>query len=294
MLCQKISDGELISFVAHGPDGTLLGHAALVSYGDHSFEFGRDVVSPNARGYGLSKFLVQERLQYLHEHGTSLNIDSAVSETVTGHERSQHTYLKNDFVPTGVFAGIYTDFFARGVRETTILKTRILNEALKDQRTVYLPQEYMLLAAYTYHALDAHRDICSDLTSITEPSEPASYSLHTDDVDGFGMIKGKIHSEGTLEDLIQEVSCMMHQGVQYAAVGIPLHREDALLQIKRLQEAGFVYCGIQTEKDSDILYVQRIPDCWLTASESLCIVSPHAKLLVAFIKKEQELRGKNT
>lgn len=283
--CSEVSNGSLISFVARSTTGEIIGHAALVRYNEEAFEFGRDVVSPASRGIGLSKLLVQERLDFIQQEAGALAVSQVVAETVTGHARSQNTYIKHDFIPSGVYAGIYTDFFGQGKRETTVLKVRLLEQSLIEERSCYLPSDYSTISELTYNQFGAKRTIDSR-EAPAALQDAASYSLNTDDLKGFGLVKAEVLDSGNLGQLLADLASLEAGGAMYSAVSLSLSKPEALAQINELREAGFVYCGIKIGKSEDQLILQKVPPCWLAGADSLILVSDHAKLISAFISAE--------
>jgi GNAT superfamily N-acetyltransferase len=266
----KVSNGEWIGFVLENEHGELCAHSALLSDGSRSFKFGRSVVHPDYRGLGYADLLTDARTLYAKRIGISRVIDTLSTDAVTAHPISQKLFVRRNFRPSALLIGKLTDYFGKGTRESVVVLTKIQNPAVREERTVHVPECYASIARYLYLQHGCKRSF------VTDPGEVVVGDV-VPYVDRRSIDMGTVIVSGgggaPLLNLVERSHTM-----PYIAVKLPLTDPGTLHTASQLRDRGFLFGGIEFAVGGDLLILQR--SSTIDTARSLELYSEAAKKIL--------------
>ena len=281
LLQQQVKDGKWIAFIARDENKKVIGHAALIAGSDGAFDLGRLVVSKEAQGQSLGKKLVDARLAYA---SSAHDIQVLHSETVTSHTKTQRFCEQEGFVPTGLHLAKFTQFFEGDQqRESILMVTKVMDEQVKSNRAVFLPERYANLAGDLYNALGCSRKIMR--TNCHDSLLPDKPTLHVDnnDLKGFGLTVIKANAAVDTEALTQ-VASQASKDAEFVEFKLDCSHPASIGQALALRSMGFIFGGIAPGKSSDYLIMQQMKSCPKSSLNLVKLHSPHSEKLRSEIR----------
>jgi len=256
------ASGDMISAVAVGLDGQVVGHTALIRHGEESkvAEIGLAVVNPLFRGHGCLTKLTE----FLTERAKSEGFKALFVLAATNHPFSQQVIHRFGFEDCGLLVGLgpasisfkaLTETLPQ--RETYVVCFRYLSKP--TAKRLYVPQHHRGFVRKLYRNIGSEPELATPKTrNLVIPAKDAVVTSQYYTPSGYGPIE--IGEYG--QDVVSQVQarlkelCLKHIEV----IQLPCDLTNPLTYglVKQFEELGF-FCGIWPESDAgDALILQYL------------------------------------
>jgi anti-sigma regulatory factor (Ser/Thr protein kinase)/L-amino acid N-acyltransferase YncA len=281
------ANGTLLSIVAQGEDGSLVGHCALERNREGPVaEGGQAVVDPTHRGRGLLNRIKEAMVQEAQQ----LNLVGWWADAVGVHPFTQKSNATHGGHLTSVHLGISpkTERFRNLVedlsqRVTCLLYFHWLNPP--TSRTIHVPTRHRAIVSTIYENLG-----CS--LQFGEASQPTGDGLLVTRVDagaGTALIRADKLGEDTILTIRHAKRTLVEQAhVEAVFVELPLADPGTPVIAEALEEEGLGFVGVAPHfsRRGDLLQlvylVEPLP------RESIKLFEDFAALLVNYTLREQQ------
>lgn len=286
-LRSRLDSGGLISFVAVGPDGEIVGHIALVDEEDDIVpEWGRLMVDARWRGRKLSTQLGIASLQGAHER----ELPFLWSECTARHPIAQKGSIAAGGIEVGLLIGAVPDTVTlAGFERTTPGRGSLVPFAIPVKRgparTVSLPEHHWPMYREVVERLGIERDLTDPVTFTLDGVSDIHVGVHA----GFSV--GRIAVRRMGSDVTQRVAdeylAMAASGLAVVYIDIGLDDPAAAEAIRVAEANGFFWAALLPEAraDGDVLRMQRIG--WVGVDAESCVyASEFGEQMGAYVRSE--------
>ncbi len=237
---------KLISLVAVTKEGDIAGHAALKFYPNTSFaaEMGVAFVKPKYRNNGISDALADYIINMAKD---VTNLKCLYVRTVTAHIFAQKTFFKRNFVPSGIFLGLFPenvefkDITGEIISKTTgLLVSYYLKNA--DKKTVFLPKKHENILQEIMNDLKLDYELGSILIPEIVVDENIEYSKT--DVFNTVDLYCKSYGKNSHEIIAKTVKRLLAQKVDVIYLFLDLENPYMPYVAEQCEKIGFFFSGI--------------------------------------------------
>lgn len=259
-LREKNATGEISPVVATGPEGTVVGYAALSAYYGYPEIglIGSMAVTPSCRGQGLGGMLVR----YLVACSEGTGFRTLTGGAFTAHPYSQRIMEREGFCPSAILLGsqpreLSFRQIAEGLsqRESVVFYTRVL--APEEYGFQYLPESHRK----TIHEISGTLGIRINADGAGKPGRAPTIAEHTVNTDtGSGMIWIRRAGPDCREAVADAVRQLRARGAQVMRMHADLSDPGANAVVSAAEDAGFIFSGILPGEQGYILLLQHLQD----------------------------------
>lgn len=252
------SSGDWISVIARDVTGIPVGHASVIKKEAGVVELGRLFIDPEVQGQGLGRLLSALQMDIVQELHASGKISVVIAEPVTTHQSSQRLYAEHNLETAGYFESRYTDFFSKGYRESVLRLTRVLDDSIKSNRTVYLPATLATIASELYASLGCERCIQVQPPTRRDRAQSQQLVIDMEELKAFGAVSLQPDSGRSPLTVVSDAGTAFAHGAHYVEVRINTMHPASLGQINALRLAGFYFAALEPYPAGDFVVLQRL------------------------------------
>ncbi len=247
------------------------------------YEIGKLAVDPLQRNRGYSKRILAE----IHGLAERLGADVVAAFGVTAHPYSQQALSSVGLKVSGKQINDWPAVFGTGYRETTLMMTKVLNDAVLKPQEVFVPPSLVRPLQHAYSIFGCERTFASSpglgkgsllfhhlrqtpqLELLRElPASGRGEQIVRLDDEPAQTVHFAIPPSCNTETLARLVIELAASGSEFITARLNISDPSALEQLPPLLQIGFRYASLVPLASGDILMLQRPTE--LPGLETLC------------------------
>lgn len=283
---KTLTGKEKLGVITRSEDGRALGYFAILKKEDSNIaEVGEAVVSPNHRRQGIMSGMMEHLIKVARDH----HLLALFGKAVTIHPVSQRVNQKFGFKATGLMLLETNNVIYKGFDEDYPQPVSVVIDVLPlqkpEEKELYLPAKHADVILETYSELELpvtnQHPKSYKMADKSEAELQINYSDSTSliIVENYGPDFSSVLNE-MLDSLIEQ------ENPNVIYLDLPLENEATPSQFNKLEELGFIYCGLVPffHNESDYLRLQK--PCITFDFDLIDIHSDFGKSLKSYIRDE--------
>lgn len=235
-------EGSLVSYVAVTEDGEVMGHAAIVRYGDGVPELGVIFVKPKFRRRGC----MERMLDAVLDGAKGAGLSTIFAQGVASHPFSQRGLTRYGFMPCVLRLACapfreYKGIEGTGGRESFFTQFRYLEP--RPAGALYAPGRHHAILKSIYSALGTSVSLSSAQAGAVFPAEPFAVSFRMDSK-ATATMSVERYGAGVVEEAGRRLREAKLERME--AVFLDLDLTDPLtpLAVEGMEDLGFFFAGV--------------------------------------------------
>lgn len=297
-LREKNANGDVSSVVAAGPEGTIIGYAALSAYYGYPEIglLGSMAVTPSCRGRGLGGKI----LRHLIACSEGTGFRALTGGAFTAHPHSQRAMEHEGFSPSAILLGSQPQEISfreiagpLSQRESVVFYTKALQE--EEFAFQYLPENHRK----TIREISGKLGIRINADGSGKPGRAPTIIEQTINPDtGAGLIWIRRAGPDYREAVIDTARQLRTRGAQVMRLHVDLNDPGANAVVTAAEEAGFIFAGILPLEEGYILILQHLQDITIDLHKIQTGGNACSERLLSYIgaqiKEQKEGAGKGS
>lgn len=257
---KTLTGQEKLGVITRSNKGKALGYFAILKKEDSNIaEVGEAVVSPNYRRQGIMSGMMEHLIKVARDH----HLLALFGKAVTIHPVSQRVNEKFGFETTGLMLLETNNVVYKGFDEDYPQPVSVVIDVLPLQepkkKKLYLPAKHADILLETYSKLGI--PVAPQQPKKFKMADKSEAELQINYADSTSFIiveKFGPDFSTVLNKMLDSLIEQENPNVIY--LDLPLENEATPSQFKKLQELGFIYCGLVPffHNESDYLRLQKI------------------------------------
>ncbi len=255
---EALRKGEKFGVIVKTKEGEAVGYFAVLRSTDSNIgEVGEVVVSPNYRGKGLMKLMMNALIELAKSKG----LLGLFGEAVTVHTISQKVNAKYGFKSTALIIGMfpyieYKGFKVKQPRISVVID--FLHLVKREKVEVYLPNNYKNIIKEIYENMGI-KVINKKFKKLQLP-ERSKVETIVDFEKKFSLMIIRKYGKDIFEKIKSRYENLKNKGIECIMIDIPLDNPYTKKIVPQLNEIGFFFSGIMPlfHKEKDYLRMQNI------------------------------------
>lgn len=254
----EVASGYRIPIMVRDGVGRLVAHMAVINCGDGIVKFGFQLAHPDVRGNKIGAVMRDIGTAVVRELVESGIADVLRAECVTTHPATQKHAARIDMRPTGLLDRRYQDYFGTGGIESLVRMETILNPAVREHQTVFLPASLQVISDYIYQSHRCARTISTIYDPARTPALPAAeMNYDKGEADAWKALTLNVNAGVSIFDMRRALAQSTKAGLRHLAVSVDLGHPHAIDQINALRIDGFYFAALELKKSGDSLLMQK-------------------------------------